>query len=251
MTRTSFLRQKAALLILCIALMLSLPSCSGTKNSLNKRLNPLQYMRTVEANQAILGSIGNKRSGMDHPFERNRILNWETELKIHNARTLELSENDAKNTGINIEELIQYQGKNDINQKYKLVLLELESPGEVKDQIVRMSKNNPAIFNDIRYGDSRIITAVAAVYNHELADTMSRNYKVILRGKTISFTHSRNKNLEISIEDGSVIAYQYSRFCWDKNGQLKEIIRDREGKDKCRNNWLSIRPKPKNISIVQ
>lgn len=90
----------------------------------------------------------------------------------------------------------------------------------------------------MRYEHPRIITSIASIFDHEtkskidkagdisiaVKDATKGNPELVLKG-------SKSGNAIANMSDGSIYAYEFSRFCWakDKNNQIKIVTLEIDG----------------------
>ena len=75
----------------------------------------------------------------------------------------------------------------------------------------------------MRYKDPRIITSIAVVFGHRVNETINRSGNIELSIKNpkigspeLSLKHTSTGQTIAKLSDGTVFAYEYSRFCWEK-----------------------------------
>lgn len=205
-------------------------------------VNGTEY-RTAGAFRADLGSYGLKRTkgcnqydpkGVPH-YENKLQVKVQTEIYSKEARSLATkvaAAEDVTNSELNLELDVSD------SKTGRYVVTSITSPMDVVEQL--NDPSNAKILAYVSASDrARIITSVAVAFDYEeVVDVTtggSAKFPVKQVGADLDLAVSVSKDKTLRISDGTIFAYESSRFIWRKNGdkiEVFDLVPDRPGWDK-------------------
>ena len=122
-------------------------------------------------------------------------------------------------------------------EKYKLVFLEIENRSDLRKAIKKKMKEDIAFKKDIISPSARVITQVGTIFDHETYENhdFSGSGKVMishdLGTPELHFSGGTSGKKTLSIDDKTIVSYQYDRICWDDDGDPRGLVPDIPGPD--------------------
>lgn len=233
---------------LCAILMIITSGCS-TFHSLTARNDSLEFQgisfRVNAAHEAFIGSIGLKRTESKNRFELKFTPLWDN-LALKNTTKFDLSLAQTVEKSLEVKGET-HSGNNNLNAGLssssdgslagKYHLLRIVDTKALVDQL-NESKNNDLREYIFRSSDYRIITSAVIVYDHATSKKLANTSNLKLEMKsdstgnaTIDIKSNGTSVKKLSMSDGTIFAYEFSRICWSKNasGAIKvaDILLDR------------------------
>ena len=220
---------------------LSIIGCSSSRvlvdNPALKEL--LGGHRTAGAASAVLGSYGTKNYTGKNIFVRFGMPEWQ-DVEIYVALGANVTEKDSAalaKFGISIGSIIRAQtdGGKKQRESYQIIYLQIADLSRLRDEIRKKMKSDPDFLKDISRSRARIITTVGMVFNYQLQKEIEALFdlKAKLVKFGIEFTGGSGNKFTIQLADKTIVAYQFSRFCWEPDGTLSTFSLDRDGRDRC------------------
>ncbi len=224
--------------------------CSGISNLISQTNSYFIFQnvrfRIGAAHEAFIGSIGLMRTEGKNRYELKFTPRWDN-LALKNTVKFDNDLRQAINQQLGIKvEPKRIKGV-DSNAGISAKLL-AEDSIKGKFHILRIvdtkalvdelnSLEDQEILKYIaRNKDYRIVTSIIVVYDHKASQEMDSALNLNLKLKSdqlgnayIDATSGRKNVATLSMSDGSIYAYEYSRFCWEKDSDFKvaDILLDR------------------------
>ena len=195
--------------------------------------------RTGGSASAILGSYGRILVNETASFERIGLINNESfKTKIRGIAKIANTTEGLASVKIDFKSIANLEGGEDLKneEEFKITIHEIVDLDKLESSINKKRQNNPRVEFKLKDQNVRVITAVAVIYNHKALSIFSEGIKSELYWNNNSFFEFKGKdgkNKQLSIGDGVSVAYQFSRLCWSKDGEVVALVRDRHGHNEC------------------
>lgn len=202
--------------------------------------------RLYGASDAMLGALGRKRRIGDGEafFERVTIPAWNS-LEVYNAGTVTVTQEQIarlKELGLSAETLGAINAKlgRQTTSNFKMVQFQIRDPQRLASEIDRVLNEDGRLAGVLSESGIRIITSIWVVFDQQATSNLEA-----AAGATATLTKVANENVELKVDtefqnnykvkigDGTIVAYQFARLCWSRNGSLFTLIRDVQQRDVC------------------
>ena len=152
--------------------------------------------------------------------------------------TIKNTEGDLRKAKVDILKLSNLNDEKGLegSEEFKVVIHEILDLTELEKELNRMLKNNQSVALKLKDQYIRVVTASAIIYHHQSFNLLSGNLDATIKWYNNNFLEFKNKSgkiVKINLGDGVIVAYQFSRLCWNKKGEILTIVRDRLGYNEC------------------
>lgn len=246
--------KKFKLIAHLILFVFILTGCAARKNIINFQEKEINIGRnqywTEEASAVTIGDVGFKRKKLPRYFEPQENLSVDSdgiEIRSDVSQDIDTLSLLQANFGYDPKKIAEItgSGKRQVKEieKFRITILGLKNEKE----IIKKVNNNITLNKDLKVdANSRIITAVAVIFDHDSNQVLEKGGEVKaeitkIDGKpNFRFLIQDKENLKTKYANEMIVGYEMKQICWDKdNGQAKYLIKDlrkESEKDECPGN---------------
>ena len=185
------------------------------------------------AHSSNLGSIGLVRTEFNNIYEPQFTPNWNN-LELAKIATYSIIKKaDFNITGEVPKMLITGNINGNKTEQGLSHIFEIKD----KDKLLSYINNSPQLKQRLQGNKNwRIITSTVTIYDHNLSKKIQGKTDVswTLSGTAedkAKINMSGSHSVSMNIYDGTIVGYQYSRICWNKDKYAELLIIDRPGVD--------------------
>lgn len=230
-----------------------------------KRL--MEKPRGGGASEAILGAIGRKAWSSEAlfgltgrwVFQRTMVPEW-TSLAVHRAGTIAVTAVDLnrfRELGVEVRSIgsinLDTEG-GAINSKEEIVVFQILDLSRLEQELVRMLESDDQLRKTLSEEGMRVVTATAEWQKADItralkSATVKGSWKRVDDLVSLTFKSKETGTKNIAVSPGTILAYQYSCFCWNKSGDVK-IVRDTDQRVLCPLGYREPGPPPRQRAVA-
>lgn len=193
------------------------------------------HFRVNAAHEAFIGSIGLKRVEAKNRYELKFTPKWD-QLSVKNTTKFDMSLARVVEESLNVEGETQPIGGNKNVEVDARLMMSSDTKSSGKYHLLRIVDTKALVdqLNDddnrelrkyiMRSSKYRIVTSIIIVYDQSTSKTLEQTANLTLELNTDSIGNasieakSDGRTVEtLSMSDGTIYAYEFSRICWQKD----------------------------------